>query len=230
MKYLVISDVHGNYPALKAIYDKELDNVDGVICVGDVVGLMGFPSETAELIMDKSTYAVKGNHDIAVLERGEGHVNSPKLSEFELEINMNDLSREQVDWISNLSPLKHVYDEGLLIAHAQPKLSLASGIEPGNRGVPKGKYISVASYVDDEAYDFVLLGHTHEPAVVDCNKFGHDVIVLNPGSAGQHMDDDANYAIIDTERKKAELHTVEYDSQQVKDKLESLDVPIKWWL
>ncbi len=229
MKYLVVSDVHGNYPALKAIYDKELDNVDGVICVGDIVGLMGFPSETAELIMNKSTYAVKGNHDISVLERGEGHVNSPELSTFELDINMNDLSSKQVDWISNLSPLKRVPDKGLLIAHAQPKLSLASGIELGNRGIPKGKYISVASNVNDEEYDFVILGHTHEPAVVDCNKFGHNIIVLNPGSAGQPVDSNANYAIIDTDNKTAELHNVEYDGEEVKNKIESLNVPLKWW-
>lgn len=230
MKYLVISDVHGNYPALKAIYDKELDNVDGVICVGDVVGLMGFPSETAEFIMNESTYAVKGNHDIAVLERREGHVNSPELSAFELDINMNDLSCEQVDWISNLSPLQRVKDEGLLIAHAQPTIQLASGIEPGNAGIPKREYISVASNINDEKYNFVILGHTHEPAVVDCNKFGHDIIVLNPGSAGQPIDSNANYAIIDTDNKTVELHNVEYDVEKVKNKIESLNVPFKWWM
>lgn len=230
MKYLVISDVHGNYPALKSIFDKELQHVDGVILVGDIIGLMGYPSETVERIINESKHAVKGNHDIAVLERKEGHVNSPELSEFELNLNWDTLSNEQMKWVKNLSPLKRVPDEGLLIAHAQPKIELASGIERGNRGVDKGKYTSVASNVNSDIYDFVLLGHTHNQAKVDCERFGHDVTILNPGSAGQPVGKPAEYAIIDTDDKSAQLRKLEYDWDEVTDKLDSLNVPIKWWI
>lgn len=230
MKYLVISDIHGNYPALKSIFNKELDNVDGVIFVGDIIGLMGYPSETVELIMNEATHAIKGNHDIAVLEWMEGHVNSPELSEFELNLNWDNLSVEQVDWITNLGPLKRVPKEGLLMAHAKPTLELASGAERGNSGVSKGEYISVAADVDSEVYDFVLLGHTHHQGMVDCSRFGHDIIILNPGSAGQPVDKLAEYAIIDTDKKTAELSSVEYDWDEVKNHLKDLDVPIKWWL
>jgi len=229
MKYLVISDIHGNYPALKAILDKEKSNIDGIIFVGDIVGLMGFPSETAEAIMNESTHAVKGNHDVAVLEWKEGHVNSPELSKFELDLNWDNLSDEQVEWISNLSPLKKVPEEGLLIAHAEPSIEMASGTQKGNFGVRKKDYISVASNVDD-VYNFVLLGHTHHQAKVDCNKFGHDVTVLNPGSAGQPIGKPAEYAIIDTEEKTSSLQSVEYEYEEVENKLDTENVPIKWWL
>ncbi len=231
MKYLVISDIHGNYPALKSIYDKELNNVDSVICVGDIVGLMGFPSETVELIINQSKHAVKGNHDISVLEHNKGHVINPELSEFELNINQKYLSKEQKNWIVNLSPLKRIPEEKMLIAHAKPELALASGIEKGNAGVSKGKYVSVASNLNDEKYDFVLLGHTHNQAKVDCSKFGHDICILNPGSVGQNMNrGEADYAIIDTESKSSELCSIEYDVKKVIDKLESLNIPIKWWV
>jgi len=182
------------------------------------------------LIMDEVKHSVKGNHDISVLERNEGHVISPKLSQFELDINKNELSDLQKDWITNLSPLKRVSDEKLLIAHAQPEMSLASGIEQGNAGVPKRNYVTVASNLNNDDYDFVLLGHTHDQAKVNCKKFGHDIIILNPGSVGQNMNREvADYAIIDTEDKSAELCSVEYDVNKVKEKLDSLNVPIKWW-
>lgn len=229
MKYLVMSDIHGNYPALKSILDKEKSTVDGIIFAGDIIGLMGFPSETVDVIINESTHAVKGNHDISVLEWEKGHVNSPELSEFELDINLHNLSDQQINWIKNLSPLKFIDDEGILLAHAQPNIEMASGIEEGNFGVRKKDYISVASNVDD-IYNFVILGHTHHQAKVDCNKFGHDVIVLNPGSVGQPIGKPAEYAIIDTEKKTATLHSLEYDWDEVTNKLESENVPIKWWL
>lgn len=230
MKYLVVSDIHGNYPALKAIYDKELSNVDGVIFVGDIIGLMGFPSETVDLIMREATHAVKGNHDISVLERKKGHVNSPELSEFELDINWDNLSEEQIEWVTNSGPMKKVPDEGLLIAHAQPIPSMASGIEKGNAGVRKGKFTQVAANIDSDTYNFVLLGHTHQQAKVDCARFGHEVIILNPGSAGQNLGEPADYAIIDTEEKSAKLCSVEYDYNEVVNKLKDEKVPIKWWI
>ena len=38
-KFAVISDIHGNYPALKAVLDDiDADGIEDVICVGDIVG------------------------------------------------------------------------------------------------------------------------------------------------------------------------------------------------
>lgn len=229
MKYLVISDVHGNYPALKSVFDKELRDVDGVIFAGDAIGLMGYPSETIELLKQYSTHAVKGNHDIAVLEWEEGHVNNKELSDFELQLNQNNLTEKQKTWVENLSPIKFIDDENILLAHAYPNISNSSGIELGNSGVDKKDYIKIASKSDTDKYDFIILGHTHDQNMLNCRKFNHDVSILNPGSIGQPINKPAQYAIIDTDTNNIELKEQEYDYNSVLNKLDEENIPIKWW-
>jgi len=189
---------------------------------------MGYPSKTTDLIMDEATHAIKGNHDISVLEWNEGHVVSEKLSDFELQLNKTELTDEQINWITNLGPMKKVPDEGLIIAHAKPEIASASGTDNG--GITKGRYTSVASNIDSDLYNFVILGHTHNQAQLNCERFGHDITIMNPGSVGQPIGKPAEYAIIDTEENTVELKSVEYNYDEVVKQLESLDVPIKWWI
>ncbi len=229
MKYAVVSDVHANYPALQAVLDDVSGSVDGLICLGDLIGLMGYPRETVDTVMNESTYAVKGNHDVAVIEKQEGHVVDSELSSFELNTTWNALGDEHVEWVDGLPSYMEIPDEGLLLAHAQPTPELASGYTKHNMGMKKGKFTAAAAMVDDELFDFILLGHTHEQAVLDCSRFGNDVTVLNPGSVGQPIDGPAEYAVIDTSTGSATTATVEYDGEQVKNRLVELEIPMKWW-
>ncbi len=230
MKYAVISDVHANYPALKSVIDSVENKVDGVIFLGDLIGLMGYPYETAELLMDlQPEHSLKGNHDIAVLEYGEGHVNSKELSDFELNITEDNLTEEQVEWITEKPTYKEIKKQGLVMSHAKPTPELSSGIEKGNAGLKKRDYIKASSQLADD-FNFILVGHTHNQSKLDCSKFGHDIIVVNPGSVGQPIDKPAEYAIIDTDACTAELKTVDFDGDEVKEHLKSIDCPIKWWL
>ena len=66
MRYAIITDVHANVFALKAVL-KEIDelNVDKIICLGDIVGGGAYPDETVQLIKKrKDILCVKGNHDM----------------------------------------------------------------------------------------------------------------------------------------------------------------------
>lgn len=227
MKIAVLSDIHGNYPALKSALEDCPSDIDEYIYLGDFIGLMGFPYETLELVMDTEFKSVKGNHDIAVLEHKVGHVNSKELSQFELEMNLESLTPEQIEWVTSLYPIRVVEDISAVMAHAKPYPDSASGLEVGNAGVKKRDYLSVASNFSD-SYSYLFMGHTHDQAAIDCHKFGHDIVVLNPGSVGQPLGE-ANYAIVDTETNDFELKTVEYDKYVVTSRLKELDVPLKWW-
>lgn len=240
MKYAVLSDIHANYPALKAVVDEVEDSVDGYIFLGDIVGLMGFPRESVELVKDISVHALRGNHDIAVLEKKEGHVNSEELSKFELESTQNALTDAQIEWVNSLSSYKEVPSEGLLMSHAEPVPEAATGYYPAAGigtsrknalGLSKGSYTQAAAVLDSDTFNFVLVGHTHDQSAVDCSKFGHDIIVLNPGTTGQSKErGTAEYAIIDTEEKTYSLNKAEYDWDEVVSRLEEVNVPKKWWV
>lgn len=227
MRYTVLSDIHANYPALEAVL-RDTPEVDNIISLGDMVGLMGFPEETIRKLKQKAKYAIKGNHDIAVVEKKTGHINDEDLSSFELRTTSNALTQVQEDWVKSLHSYKEI-GGNILMAHAQPYASKATGLESGNKGIKKKQYTRVASRVDSQ-FDFVLLGHTHEQSALNCEAYGHDVIVLNPGSVGQRINDTAHYALIDTNTKNYELRKVEYKEEKVVDRLTDLNVPFKWWL
>jgi predicted phosphodiesterase len=228
MKYCIISDVHANWPALEAI-SKDVNDIDAYLFLGDAIGLLGYPSEVVDFIKKETVKSIKGNHDISVLENHEGHVNSVELSKFEYQITHNALSSEQKEWMSSLNSYDTIEDENILMAHAQPFPELSSGLSGG--GVRKKHYTKIASKIDSEKYSYVLLGHTHSQAKLDCSEFGHNVEIINPGSVGQpFMGEKAHYATLNTDSNESQLKSVDYNATPIKEKLESLCVPIKWWM
>lgn len=228
MKYGVLSDVHANYPALSAVVSDSKSEVDSYIFLGDMIGLMGFPEETTNKLKDISKYALKGNHDISVVEREEGHVNSPELSEFELRITQEQLSDNNADWISSLNSFQEV--DSIVLSHAKPFPEMSTGLEPRNPGLGKGSFTKAAANYDDEVVDFIMVGHTHDQGALDCSKFGNDIVVLNPGTVGMNTPySTAEYAVIDTTKQSYDLRTVDYDFKEVESRLYELNVPIKWW-
>lgn len=228
MTYLVVSDVHANYPALEAV-KSDAPDCEGMLFCGDAVGLMGFPQEVVKTLQQEAEHAVKGNHDISVLEYHAGHVNSEVLSDFEYESTHEALSESQKEWVSS----KQSYDEvtvngnSVLMAHAKPFLGMETGLEKRNGGLRKRDYVRVGSKLADN-FDLVLVGHTHAPAVVDCSGFGHDVVIANPGSTGQPMGE-ADYALLETDPVEITLESCSYKEDLVTDRLAELEVPEEWW-
>ena len=55
MKYAIISDIHSNKHALEKVLDIiDKENVDQIVCLGDIVGYNAFPSECIDIkLFDK---------------------------------------------------------------------------------------------------------------------------------------------------------------------------------
>ena len=65
MKYAIVSDIHGNLEAFRAVLEKcgQL-GVNQYICLGDTVGYGADPSACLQLLRSLNPLAVvKGNHD-----------------------------------------------------------------------------------------------------------------------------------------------------------------------
>src|SRR5437764_1912299 len=68
MRVAVISDVHANLHALEAVLaDIETEAPDELWCLGDVVGYGPRPNECADLVQERASLVLVGNHDLAAI-------------------------------------------------------------------------------------------------------------------------------------------------------------------
>jgi predicted phosphodiesterase len=238
MKLGVISDIHGNLPALEAVLTEFEDHeVDEFVCAGDIIGVLGSPAEVASLIKEHAAHTILGNHDLRVSpDRDWMPVRDFEVVEYEQ--TLEDLDNETYEWLISLPGMIHRPD-GIVITHSTPNPESPSGTERGDAGVHPRDFTRIATRLEE---DILILGHTHYQHAVDLNRFdGQQGLVMNPGSVGfpvstrTERDDDgrlthygiASFGIINTDTQEFELKTVEYDSTSVVEHLKEhgLDSP-----
>ena len=70
MRYAIISDIHANEAALRAVLTDAVDaRADKIICLGDVLGYGPDPVAALELVYRRAHVCLAGNHDDAVSRR-----------------------------------------------------------------------------------------------------------------------------------------------------------------
>jgi hypothetical protein len=66
VRYLILSDIHGNWEALEAVLNAAReDGYEHVLCCGDVVGYGADPNAVTDWVRSTAAYTVRGNHDKA---------------------------------------------------------------------------------------------------------------------------------------------------------------------
>lgn len=78
MKLLILSDIHGNWPARQAVLHAEPD-ADEILCLGDLVNYGPHPVECVRWDMQRPglDWTIQGNHDRAVGRDEEPHCSGP---------------------------------------------------------------------------------------------------------------------------------------------------------
>lgn len=111
MRFAVISDVHGNLPALTAVLAaiKE-QHVDRIVCTGDIVGLGPHPNEIVDLLREEGVEVVMGNYDDAV---AFGRISSG--------VDFLDETAEQVDQAAINWTRRHLTPENLEYLRSLPR-------------------------------------------------------------------------------------------------------------
>lgn len=191
MRLLVVSDLHGNWPALEAV---AREPHDAVVCLGDVVGYGPEPAACVRWLREERAISVQGNHDRA-LAKGVAPGCSADflwLAEATSGIAARQLTPHEVHYLARLPEQRSETLDGIsyLLLHATPDDPLYRYLRPDSDG-----WVEALSGVSSER---VLVGHTHTPFD---RTFG-SVRVVNPGSLGQPKDGDprASYAVIDSGR------------------------------
>ena len=118
MRLAVLSDIHANLEALRAVLDEaDARGADAVVCLGDVVGYGPDPEACVNLVRERSDATVMGNHDAAVaLGAGTGIL--PPDGQAAAARHREWLSDDARAWLAGL-PLVAV-GHGVTLAHASP--------------------------------------------------------------------------------------------------------------
>lgn len=195
MKIGIISDIHGNFEALKAVL-AALDGlrVDTIYCLGDVVGYYSQPNECCTALRERQIPCLMGNHDWYVA--GGGFCPRSRSVNDCLEYQRKVLTPDHVDWLRSFPVFRRV---GVLqMVHGGWSDPVDEYLEP------KPEYFG---RLDGSLF---LSGHTH---IQSLDVFGSKVY-CNPGSVGQPRDGDprAAFAVYDGEFT---LHRVGYDMERV---------------
>ena len=102
MKIAIISDIHGNHPALQAVLkDIENEKADTIHCLGDLVGYYCMINEVIETIRDLQIKTIVGNHDYALLHNG-GVIERSKTCTRILSRQLTEIKSANLNFLKNL--------------------------------------------------------------------------------------------------------------------------------
>lgn len=220
MRYLVLSDMHGNLHALDAVLEDAREvGFDETLVLGDLVGYGADPGEVLDRTLALSPRAmIRGNHDKV-------------CAGLEPATLFNDIARQAVEWTARV-----LSTEQMAVLKALPR---------GPQMVTDELQICHGAPFDEDYYVFdthdagraleastgqvCLFGHTHLPAVFTAggesarrrSDLADDELALPPrgralinvGSVGQPRDGDprAAYGLLDTSRQTIRLRRVVYN-------------------
>ena len=202
-KIAVISDIHGNYPALKAVLDDiDSDGIEDVICLGDIVGYYCQVNECIDVLRERKIYSLLGNHDYYMIS---GTCCNSKTVKMCIDYQKTIIRRDNYEWLSSLKPDYDTTD-----------ISYRHG--GWNDAVEERISVFDFSWVKDFSQKLFFSGHTHIQGIQK-NETSRK-IYCNPGSVGQPRDDkpSAAYAIVGSDGK-IELRRVDYDIDEIVNKM-----------
>ena len=220
MKIGVISDIHGNRVALRAVLS-DMPEVDHLVCAGDVVGYNPWHADCVDAMRGESAAlpegpwpsapipTVMGNHDRAVAVETPFTFNGRAQAGVEHARGL--LSDEQLDWLAELPDERLLFDERVKLVHGHPE-------DPDHYTYPDE---FGPDLLDGE--ELLVMGHTHHQH----HEVYDEGIVCNPGSVGQPRDGDARaaYAVVDLDERTVDEHRVAYDTAAVIDAVEAAGLP-----
>jgi putative phosphoesterase len=215
MKIAVLSDVHGNMPALEAVISAiEDQEIESIIVAGDLIGGPN-PNETIELLQSLGCILIVGNMDLNLLKlaRGKGPKEWYSFKQYgDLRWTNEHIKPEVLDFLESLPeqqviPIKK--DMSIRVVHGSPR-SPYEAIFPDRDP-------DVLNAVIQEMQEQVLVcGHIHVP----WKKTIEGKLIFNPGAVSAPLNGHAgaHYAILDfvDDEWKVDHKTASYDTAIIK--------------
>lgn len=213
MRIGLISDIHGNAPALKALLSALVkEGVDKILFLGDLVGYYPFVGECLDLLGEYDLQGVRGNHDqVAIDCLDSGRESSSAYSEAygtALDRTLSEGDPRVEEFLREL-PLSLEFRTGervFHLYHGSPWDPLEGRVYPDF-----GNWELFSSLKGD----LCLLGHTHYPM----SRSVGELQIANPGSVGQprHRSGVACGAVLDAASPSPAIKFLEvaYDPAEI---------------
>lgn len=230
MRFLILSDVHGNSTALAAALAASKGGWERSICLGDLVGYGPDPNEVVEQVRDVVDTVIRGNHDKATGGTGPMEDFNP-VARAAIEWTRSQLLPENVEYLRRL-PAGPIVTEGIALVHGAIQDEDEYVFTPAQ--ALRGLLASPS--------DVTFFGHTHMQGGFSYREDRLEVIqlrpqpgtgfaalrmesgtryLLNPGSIGQPRDGDprAAFAIADLDHQVVEFWRTPYDVGAVQKRM-----------
>lgn len=199
MKIAIISDIHGNLPALQAVLvDIDEAGVDQIINCGDTLSGPLDAARTADLLIQRRIPMIAGNHERQMLTLPANKLNASDT------FALAQLSDQQRAWLATALPTAWLADD-IFVCHGTPHSDVQGWLETvtndfgvnGSPGVRSATHAEVLERLGTGSHtqaSLILCGHTHNPRVnsVASPTGGHRITIVNPGSVGLPAYDDAH--------------------------------------
>lgn len=230
MRAAVISDIHGNWEALEAVWaDIQAVQADVVYCLGDIVGYGADPRLCWQWVTQHCLHSVRGNHDEAL----SGN----------LAAGMNAYAAAAIRWTTEqftAAEILALSSYPLVYSGADARLVHGSPQEPKAFHYTRSR-LDIESAFQAFPEPLCLIGHTHIPMVAEEIVPGtmrmlapltipidpeHRYLV-NVGSVGQPRDGNpcARWVLIDSERARLTFRMVDYDISKAQQKIKNAGLP-----
>ena len=220
MKVAVFTDIHGNLQALEAILkDIEKEQVDKIICLGDIIGIGPESRECLDLIMNSNVEMLLGNHELYYLKG------------IQIEDDRDYEKIKYYKWVSERLESKHrefltnckyqIVISNVLFEHFL--------IHGKNEYYPfykttvlyDSKFPEIVKQIKE---DYIFVGHEHLPFELEKN----GKTIIDQGSSGCTHDNNTNYLIVNINDKVTWYKKIiKYDYKKLKEVLKMTDYPVK---
>jgi len=232
MNVLLISDIHSNFDALSAVVRDARSRFvfSETWVLGDLVGYGPDPNECLAMLAEMNSFAVAGNHDLAVTGKISTDRFNP-LAEAAVRWTQDALDARSLEMLNDLPDRLERHNVALV--HGSPRDPVWEYIT---------EEIGAGEALEMVGTSGLVTGHTHFQAIFERQSgmtervsvtvdssyvLGGSKFLVNPGSVGQPRDRDprANYAVLDLEDSKITFCRVDYDFEATAHKIYVAGLP-----
>lgn len=236
MRYALISDIHANLPALRAVLEDigRRPDVDATYHLGDLVGYAPWPNEAVKLLAERGIPGIAGNYDSTTATDYKHcgcRYEDPRQEE--LSHLSYDWTRKHVDaetkrFLAAL-PFRidirsfggHLAGPMLTLVHGTPTLNTVYWTEDRSDSF----CLKMAHGAGLKAGDVIAFGHTHKP----WHREIEGIHFVNTGSVGRPKDGDwrAGYVLLEVTAGavRPEFVRVEYDVDEAMQAIRGSELP-----